>query len=128
MRSLGFLSPRQPIPLPQRLRLLCAAKRVERVGSDAGAILGLCLSWSEELAVIRESRLGESESLGQAPHGQEQAGKSAARAEFINSKVSLSVVSRFGTNPPPDFTKTVKPPCRRFDFRVQRASLQDRSQ
>ena len=29
-----------PIPLAQRLCLLGAAKRVERVGSDAGAVLG----------------------------------------------------------------------------------------
>ena len=27
-------------PLPQGIRLLCAAKRVERIGSDAGAVLG----------------------------------------------------------------------------------------
>jgi hypothetical protein len=53
-----------------------------------------------------------------------------AATGIINSKMSLSVVSRFGTNPrPPDFINTVKPPlCRRFDFRVRRASLQDRAQ
>jgi hypothetical protein len=38
--GLGLLRPREPILLPQRLRLLCAAKRVERVSSDAGAVFG----------------------------------------------------------------------------------------
>jgi len=34
------LGGRDAIRLPQRLRLLCTAKRIERVGSDAGAALG----------------------------------------------------------------------------------------
>jgi hypothetical protein len=32
---ISFALPREPIPLSQRLRLLCAAKRVERAGGDA---------------------------------------------------------------------------------------------
>ena len=38
LKGLSVLKLREPIPLPQRLRLLCAAKRVERVGSDAGGV------------------------------------------------------------------------------------------
>jgi hypothetical protein len=36
--ALGVLRPRDPILLPQRLRLISAAKGVERVGGDAGAV------------------------------------------------------------------------------------------
>jgi hypothetical protein len=41
---------RDPIPLPQRLRLLCAAKRVGRVGSDAA--LSLVQEWFGPILVV----------------------------------------------------------------------------
>jgi len=36
----GLFRLREPILLPQRLRVLAAAKRVERVGGDAGVVFG----------------------------------------------------------------------------------------
>src|SRR5262249_32342888 len=47
--SSGFrvVRTRDPIPLPQRLGLLCAAKGVERVGSAAGAVVGQIVVSSE---------------------------------------------------------------------------------
>ena len=41
--ALGLLRLGEPIFFPQRLRLLRAAKRIERVGSDAGAVLSPCV-------------------------------------------------------------------------------------
>ena len=55
---------RDPIPLPQRLRLLGAAKRVERVGSDAGAVLGPGVVQAKKLGVGSESGLAEGERFG----------------------------------------------------------------
>jgi hypothetical protein len=43
--------PRERIPLSQCFRLLCAAKRVERVGSDAGTVLGPGMTPSKNLVV-----------------------------------------------------------------------------
>src|SRR5262245_49888601 len=54
-RGLGLLRLRDPIPLPQRLRLLGATKRVERVGGDAGAVLGPIVIPSKNLVVSGES-------------------------------------------------------------------------
>ena len=42
---------RDPVPLPQRLRVLGAAKRVEGVGNDAGAVLGPRVVRSKSLVV-----------------------------------------------------------------------------
>jgi hypothetical protein len=52
---------RDPIPLPQRLRLLCAAKRVERIGGDAGAVLVQIVVSSECVVVCAESGFAEGE-------------------------------------------------------------------
>ena len=49
------LKSREPIPLPQRLRLLRAAKRVERVGSDAGAVLRPGVVSSKNLVMVGKS-------------------------------------------------------------------------
>ena len=59
---------RDPIPLPQRLRLLCAAKRVERVGSDAGAVLGPGVVQAKQLGVSSESGLAEGSASVGWPH------------------------------------------------------------
>ena len=59
---------RDPIPLPQRLRLLCTAKRVERVGSDAGAVLGPGVVQAKQLGVSSESGLAEGKASVGWPH------------------------------------------------------------
>ena len=65
MRAKGFQSLREPIPLPQRLRLLGAAERVERVGGDAGAVLGPAVVPTKSLVVSGERRLaGANASVG----------------------------------------------------------------
>jgi hypothetical protein len=63
-RGLRLIRTRDPIPLSQRLRLLSAAKRVERVSSDAGAVLGEGVITSESLVVCGEGGLAESERFG----------------------------------------------------------------
>src|SRR5262249_36819586 len=78
-RGLGLVRLRDPIPLPQRLRLLCAAKRVERVGSDAGAILGPGVIPSENLFVCGEGCFAESERFGRMAAYVEQKSQIAAR-------------------------------------------------
>ena len=57
----GLLSLREPILLPQRLRLLGAAKRIERVGSDAGAVLGPRVIASKNFVMGSESGFAMSE-------------------------------------------------------------------
>jgi hypothetical protein len=42
---------RDPVLLPHRLRVLSAAKRVEGVGSDAGAVLGPGVVQAKHLGV-----------------------------------------------------------------------------
>jgi hypothetical protein len=58
--GLVFVRTHYTIPLAQRLRLLCAAKRVERVGGYAGAVLGPGLVEAGGRLVDRERRLRES--------------------------------------------------------------------
>jgi hypothetical protein len=65
-RSAVIALPRDPISLPQRLRLVRAVKRIERVGSDAGAILGPRVVSSKNLIVSSESVLAKSERFGRA--------------------------------------------------------------
>jgi hypothetical protein len=62
--DLGFSGPARPIPLPQRLRLVGAAKHVECGGSEAGAILGPGVIPSKNLVVCGESGLAERERFG----------------------------------------------------------------
>src|SRR5262249_58778071 len=70
---LRVLRTREPISLPQHRRLLCAAKRVERVGGDAGAILGPGMVASENLVVSSESALAKSERFSRTTHEKQQA-------------------------------------------------------
>ena len=59
-----LLKLREPVPLPQRLRLLGAAKRVERVGGDAGAVLrSEAWLYSGSGLMGRERGLAEGEGL-----------------------------------------------------------------
>jgi hypothetical protein len=58
---LSFALSHDPIPLPQRLHLLCAAKHVERIGSDAGAVLGQIVVSSECDVVCAESGFPQGE-------------------------------------------------------------------
>ena len=53
----------EPKPLPQRLRLVRAAKGVERVGGDAGAVFSPGVVWAERLVVGDEGGLAESQSF-----------------------------------------------------------------
>jgi len=52
-RGLRGVRTRYSILLPQRVRLLSAAKRVERVGSDAGAVLGPAVVQAERRLMPR---------------------------------------------------------------------------
>jgi hypothetical protein len=61
--ALGFSGSVSP-SLPQRLRLLCAARRVERVGGDAGAVLGPGVIPSKNLVVHGERGFAEGERFG----------------------------------------------------------------
>jgi hypothetical protein len=61
---LRVLRTREPISLPQRLRLLGAAKRIERVGGDAGAVFGPGVVPSKSLLVGSESGLSKGERFG----------------------------------------------------------------
>src|SRR5262249_12946433 len=65
-RGLGLVRLRDPIPLPQPLRLLCAAKRFERVGGHAGAVLGPRVVASRDHIEIGQRRLREGESYGRS--------------------------------------------------------------
>src|SRR5262245_34268626 len=60
-RGLGLVRLRDPIPLPQPLRLLCAAKRVERVSGDAGAVLCPRVVSSTNLVVCGKRGFAEGE-------------------------------------------------------------------
>ena len=78
--AFGLLRLRDPIPLPQRLRLLGAAKRVERVGSDAGAVLGPGVVPSKGLVVGGEGGLAEVRALRSGwPLDEEQTREMAKR-------------------------------------------------
>ena len=55
----GLLRLCDPVPLPQRLRLLCAAKRVERIGGDAGAVLGPGMIFTKNFAMRSEGIFAE---------------------------------------------------------------------
>jgi hypothetical protein len=48
----------------QSLRLFCATKRVERVGGDAGTVLGPGVIPSKNLVMSSESGLAKSERFG----------------------------------------------------------------
>jgi hypothetical protein len=64
---------RDPIPLPQRLRVLCAAKRVKRGGGDAGAVLGQGVSRPRALSCVRPcapKRPGSARSKGSSEAGE----------------------------------------------------------
>ena len=75
----GLPSLREPISLPQRRRLLGAAKRVERIGSDAGAILGRGVAPSKNLVVYSEGGFVKSERFGRLARHKEQESQIAAR-------------------------------------------------
>src|SRR5262249_25146206 len=49
------------LPLPQPLRLLCAAERVECIGSDAGAVLSPGMVSSKSLVVCGKRGFAEGE-------------------------------------------------------------------
>src|SRR5215831_18478549 len=93
MPSFHFACLRDPIPLPQRLRLLRAAKRVERVGSDAGAVLGPGVVPSQHLVVSSQSGLAKSERFGRLADEKPQAGQIVACAigEWMLRAKRLSV-------------------------------------
>jgi hypothetical protein len=55
--SILLLNRRDPIPLPQRFRLLRAAKRIERVGCDPGAGLRQRVVWPKSLVMVGKSFL-----------------------------------------------------------------------
>ena len=55
----GLLRLRDPIPLPQRLRFLGAAERVERVGGGASAVLGPGVVATKGLVVRGEGGLAK---------------------------------------------------------------------
>jgi hypothetical protein len=59
--GLRVVRTRNPIPLPQRLRLLGAAKRIERSDTDARAVLGPSVVSSEDLVRGGEGGLAEGE-------------------------------------------------------------------
>jgi hypothetical protein len=63
-RSFAFA--RDSIPLPHRFRLLCAAKHVERVGGDAGAILRPGMVQAGACHVVRKRGFGEGQCLDRA--------------------------------------------------------------
>jgi hypothetical protein len=67
----GLSGAREPIPLPQRCGLLAAVKNVECMGSDACAVLGPRLVWSENFVVGHKSALREHERLGRLADGKE---------------------------------------------------------
>ena len=75
---LGQLGLREPIPLPQRLCLLCAPKRIERVGSDAGAVLGPRVIASKNFVMSSESGFAKSERFRRLPAHEEQASQIVA--------------------------------------------------
>ena len=54
--ALGLLRLGEPIFFPQRLRLLRTAKRIERVGSDAGAVLSPCVVPARPRLLISRKR------------------------------------------------------------------------
>jgi hypothetical protein len=54
------------MPLPQRLRLLCAVKRVECVGSDAGAVFGPGVIPSKNPLVSSQGRVFPSPNSGRS--------------------------------------------------------------
>jgi hypothetical protein len=59
------------MPLPHRLRLLWAAKRVERVGGDAGAVLCPRVVMSQSLVMAGKSFLAERERFVRMAGGEE---------------------------------------------------------
>ena len=46
---------REPIPLPERFRPLRSVKRIERVRSNAGAVLRPRVIWSKSLVMVGKS-------------------------------------------------------------------------
>src|SRR5262249_23765975 len=62
---------RDLIPFPQRLRLLCAAKRVERFGSDVGSLTGEGVLPSKAVEVRGESRLAKTKRPVRIVHDKE---------------------------------------------------------
>src|SRR5262249_34027706 len=70
---------RHPIPLPQPLRLVCAAKRVEGVGGDAGAGLGQRVILSKSLVVCGKRGLTKGQRFGRLTYGEEEARQIVAR-------------------------------------------------
>jgi hypothetical protein len=84
----GVLRLREPIPLPQRLSLFHPAKRVERVGSDAGAILGPGVIPSKNLVVGGEGGVAERQRFGRvAVHPLAAQYGSAAHAPRIQTNI-----------------------------------------
>ena len=63
-RGVFALNSPKSIPLPQLLRLLCASKRVERIGGDAGAVFGPGVMASKKLFVGGERGFAEGECIG----------------------------------------------------------------
>jgi hypothetical protein len=78
--GLRLVGLRDPIPLPQRLRLLCATKRVERVGSDKGAVLCRTVVWPQNLIIMGKSFLAERKCFGLCAGREKYFGKLGARA------------------------------------------------
>ena len=72
-RVFGVPNFSQPILLSQCLRLLGAAKRVKRVGSDAGARLGPSVVPASRCLMGRKRELRDSQRLGGASGFQQQA-------------------------------------------------------
>jgi hypothetical protein len=68
-----LLRRREPIPRPQRLRLLGAAKRVECIGGGAGAVSGPSVVPSKHLLVTSESAMGKDKRPGWKTHAKQQA-------------------------------------------------------
>src|SRR6516164_5421965 len=71
--GLRLLSLGDPILLPQHLCFLRAAKRIERVGSDAGAVLGPRVVQARSRLMGRERGLRDGQTLRGAPCLHQQA-------------------------------------------------------